>query len=81
MERENIIRSRFKVFQTLMNIGYNTDTKMINLKAEELVLKTNMNRSDLAIAVGIKNALRDRKLVTFLNGLEEVKWSNDKTKN
>lgn len=61
-----------------MEIGYNTDSKIINLKAEELVLKTNMNRSDLAIAVGIKNALRDRKLVTFLNGLEEVKWDSNK---
>ena len=78
MEREKIIRSRFRVFQTLMEIGYNTDSKIINLKAEELVLKTNMNRSDLAIAVGIKNALRDRKLVTFLNGLEEVKWDSNK---
>ena len=57
MEREKIIRERFKVFQTLIGIGYNTDKKILDLKVEELVLKTNMNRSDLAIAIGLKNAL------------------------
>lgn len=72
MEREKIIRERFKVFQTLIGIGYNTDKKILDLKVEELVLKTNMNRSDLAIAIGLKNALANRKLVTFLCGLEGV---------
>ena len=80
MEREKIIRERFKVFQTLIfkvfqtliGIGYNTDKKILDLKVEELVLKTNMNRSDLAIAIGLKNALANRRLVTFLCGLEEV---------
>ena len=73
MEREKIIRERFKVFQTLIGIGYNTDKKILDLKVEELVLKTNMNRSDLAIAVGLRNALRDKMLVTFLCGMEEIK--------
>ena len=56
MEREKIIRERFKAFQTLIGIGYNTDKKILDLKVEELVLKTNMNRSDLAISIGLKNA-------------------------
>ena len=76
MEREKIIRERFKVFQTLIGIGYNTDKKILDLKVEELVLKTNMNRSDLAIAVGLRNALKDRNFVTFLCGLEEVSSTN-----
>jgi len=76
MEREKIIRERFKVFQTLIGIGYNTDKKILDLKVEELVLKTNMNRSDLAIAIGLKNALANRSLVTFLCGLEEVSSSS-----
>ena len=76
MEREKIIRERFRVFQTLIRYGYNTDKKIMNLAVEELVLKTDMNRSDLAIAVGIRNALRDKMLVTFLCGMEEVKPNN-----
>ena len=72
MEREKIIRERFRVFQTLIKYEYNTDKKIIGLVVEELVLKTDLNRSDLTIAVGIRNALRDRKLVTFLCGMEEI---------
>lgn len=70
MNREKIIRDRFKVFQTLIGIGYNTDKKILDLKVEELVLKTNMNRSDLAVAIGLKNALAEKRLITFLCGME-----------
>ena len=72
MNREKAIRERFKVFEKLVNVGYNTDSKVINLKVEELLSQPNFNRSELVIAVGIKNALASRKLVTFLCGLEEV---------
>ena len=77
MNTEKIIRERFKVFEKLANIGYNTDSKIINLKVEELLLQPNFNRSELMIAVGIKNALTGKKLVTFLCGIEE----NDNKKN
>ena len=56
MNREKAIRERFKVFEKLVNIGYNTDSKVINLKVEELLLQPNFNRGELMIAVGIKNA-------------------------
>ena len=72
MEREKIIRDRFRVFQALIRHGYNTDKKIVNLIVEELVLKTDMNRSDLAIAVGIRNALKNKELVTFLCGMEGI---------
>ena len=57
--------------------GYNTDKKIIDLSIEELVLKTNMNRSDLVIASALKDALAKKRLVAFLCGIEEVK---DKTR-
>ena len=56
MNREKAIRERFKVFEKLVNVGYNTDSKVINLKVEELLLQPNFNRGELMIAVGIKNA-------------------------
>ncbi len=77
MDREKIIRDRFRVFQTLIGKGYNTDKKIIDLSIEELVLKTNMNRSDLVIASALKDALSKKRLVAFLCGIEEVK---DKTR-
>ncbi len=72
MERETVIRDRFKVFKTLMSYGYNTDLKIIKLDTDELVMKTGLNRSEIAIAIGIKKSLKTGKLVTYLNGLEGV---------
>ena len=36
MDKEKTIRERFRVFEKLVNVGYNTDNKIINLKVEEL---------------------------------------------
>ena len=71
MNIEKVIKERFKVFEKLTTIGYNTDSKIINLKVEELLQQPNFNRSELVIAVGIKNALANKKLVTFLCGFED----------
>lgn len=71
MNIEKVIKERFKVFEKLTTIGYNTDSKIINLKVEELLQQPNFNRSELVIAIGIKNALANKKLVTFLCGIED----------
>ena len=71
MNIEKVIKESFKVFEKLTTIGYNTDSKIINLKVEELLQQPNFNRSELVIAVGIKNALTNKKLVTFLCGIED----------
>ena len=71
MDKEKTIRERFRVFEKLVNVGYNTDNKIINLKVEELLSQPNFNRSELVIAVEIKNALANKKLVTFLCGIED----------
>lgn len=72
MEKEKIIKERLKVFQYLMSIGYNTDKKIAEIKVEDLVLKSNLSRSDLTIAIGIKNAAANKMLVAFLCDVEEV---------
>ena len=71
MDLEKRIRERFKVFEKLTNVGYNSDKKIIDMKVEDLIQSTNFNRSELMIAVGIKKALANRKLVSFLCGIEE----------
>lgn len=70
IDRSKIIKDRFRVFEKLIDIGYNTDKKMMDMKVENLVLSSNFNRSDLVIAIGIKNALINRNLVTFLCGID-----------
>ena len=70
MNSEKTIRERFRVFQKLINIGYNTDKKIIDLKVENLLQHSTFNRSELVTALGLKDALVSKKLVTFLCGLE-----------
>ena len=70
MRNEKIIRERFKVFEKLTKVGYDTDKKIIDLNIEELVQLPNFNRSELTIAIGIKKALSSKMLVAFLCGLD-----------
>ena len=84
MNLEKNIRERFKVFERLIKVGYNSDKKIIDMKVEELIQSTNFNRSELILAVGIKNALASKKLVSFLCGIEEnesKKYTNIRKEN
>ena len=76
MNNEKLIKDRLRVFEKLITIGYDSDNKMINLKLEELLEQPNFTRSELIVAVGIKNALANKKLVAFLCGVEEKNKTN-----
>lgn len=67
---ENIIKSRLKVLEKLFTSGYDTDKKITDMKIEEIICLESFNRSDLTVAVGIKNALCNKQLITFLCGKE-----------
>lgn len=73
MEKEKIFKEREKVFEKLIKEGFNTDKKIIDLKVEDLLQQTDFNRSELTIAIGIKNALVNKRLVSFLCGNDLVK--------
>ena len=66
MINEKIYKQRLKVLDKLIREGYNTDKKIIDLKVEDLIQHTNFNRTELTIAIGIKNALANKKIITFL---------------
>ena len=66
MINEKIYKERLKVLDKLIREGYNTDKKIIDLKVEDLIQHTNFNRTELTIAIGIKNALANKKIITFL---------------
>ncbi len=64
----NLSNQRFKVFEKLIKNGYDTDKKIINMKVEQLILLPSFNRMELTIAVGIRDALIGKCLVSFLCG-------------
>lgn len=73
-------KNRMRVLEKLITLGYNSDKKISNLKLEELIIIQSFNRSDLEIAVGIKNAVNNKSLITFLSGLDERKMNYEERK-
>ena len=66
MKNEKVYKERLKVLDKLIREGYDTDKKIIDLKVENLIQHTSFNRTDLTIAIGIKNALINKKIITYL---------------
>ena len=71
MTREKIKKERLRVLNKITDLGYDTDKKILNIKIEDLVLNNDISKSDLTIEVGIKKALLNKSLVTFLCATEE----------
>ena len=62
------------------NPRYEKPKKIIDLKIEDLIQQTSFNRTELTIAIGIKNALANKKIITFLCN-NEINESERKDKN
>ena len=60
---------RLKVFDKLFESGYDSDDKISKLNIEELLLNESFTRSDLEIALGIKEACIKKCILAFLNGV------------
>lgn len=65
----NLRKIRLKVFDKLFEVGYDSDDKISKLSIEELLLNESFSRSDLEIALGIKEATLKKNILSFLNGL------------
>ena len=76
---EKVLRRRFKVFKKLINYGYNTDDKIKSLNILDLI-DSNFCKSNLILALDIKDALINGTLVTFLCGLEKKERNDDMNK-
>ena len=80
MKNEKIYKERLRVLDKLIREGDNTDKKIIDLKVENLIQQTTFNRTELTIAIGIKNALVNKKIITFLCN-NEINENERKDKN
>ena len=80
MKNEKIYKERLRVLDKLIREGYNTDKKIIDLKVENLIQQTSFNRTELTIAIGVKNALANKKIITFLCN-NEINDNERKDKN
>lgn len=70
MNNEKLAKEKLRVFEKLLQSGYNTDKKILDMKIENIIMLSNFTRSDLNIAVGIKQALINKSLVSYICGTE-----------
>lgn len=70
MNNEKLFKEKLKVFEKILTTGYNTDKKILDMKIEDIILLSNFTRSDLNIAVGIKQSLMNKSLVSYLCGTD-----------
>lgn len=73
MNNEKLMKEKLRVFEKLLNSKYNTDKKILDMKIEDIILLSNFTRSDLNIAVGIKQALTNKSLVSYICGTDNKK--------
>lgn len=57
---------RQKIFKKLILLGYNTDKKIQDMKIEDLILVHKLNRKELELSLSLKQALNEKRLVSFL---------------
>lgn len=70
MNNEKLFKEKLKVFEKILTTGYDTDKKILDMKIEDIILLSNFTRSDLNIAVGIKQSLMNKSLVSYLCGTD-----------
>lgn len=70
MNNDKLLKEKLRVFEKLISSGYNTDKKILDMKIEDIILLSNFTRTDLNIAVGIKQALLSKSLVSYICGTD-----------
>ncbi len=71
MNNEKMFKEKIRVFEKLLSVGYDTDKKIQDMKIENIILLSQFTRSDLNIAVGIKQALANKSLISYLCGTDK----------
>lgn len=63
---DKTVKEKIKVLEKLIYEGYDTDKKILDIKIEDLLLLNNFTRTDLNIASGMKRALSNRSLISYI---------------
>lgn len=69
--KEDIKKVRMRVLDKLITNGYDTDDKLSKLKLEDILLNSSFTRTDLEIAVLIRNTLINKNIISFISGKDK----------
>ena len=60
-----------KTLEKMFDAGFNTERKILNMKLDDLIKIQNLQSSETLILIEIKNAIKNRNLLSFLSGAKE----------
>lgn len=60
-----------KTLEKMFDAGFNTERKILNMKLDDLIKIPNLQSSETLILIEIKNAIKNRNLLSFLSGAKE----------
>jgi len=69
--KDNISKSRIKILEKLFENGYDSEDKISKMKIEDLLKNRSFTRTDLEVALIIKESVLNKKIISFLSGMEE----------
>ena len=60
-----------KTLEKIFDAGFNTERKILNMKLEDLTKIPTLQASETLILIEVKNAIKNRALLSFLSGVKE----------
>ena len=69
--KDNISKSRIKILEKLFENGYDSEDKISKMKIEDLLKNRSFTRTDLEVALIIKESFLNKKIISFLSGRKE----------
>lgn len=71
--KDNLSKSRIKILEKLFENGYDSEDKISKMKIEDLLKNRSFTRTDLEVALIIKESVLNKKIISFLSGRKEEK--------
>lgn len=62
-----------KLLEKLFKSGFTDEKTILNIQLEDLVKINDISNNEIAILLDLKRAIRNKKIIAFLSGIEEKK--------
>ena len=69
----SVNKIRIKILEKLFENGYDSEEKISKMKIEDLLKNRSFTRTDLEVALIIKESVLNKKIISFLSGRKEEK--------
>ena len=62
-----------KLLEKIFKAGFNTEKKILSIELNDLSKITDLTSIEINILIDLKKAIKNKKIISFLSGIEEKK--------